>query len=92
MRRQYRPATITHFARVSYHICTDIPSKRSMVESFLRTSAILPGSLSYVDQLFCRQQVSTCFGREDTTGDIISGVLKTRTADSCSLQGCIVTY
>ena len=52
----------------------------------------LPGSLSYVDLLFCREQVSTCFCRKDSTGDIISGVLKTRTAKGCSLQGCIVTY
>ena len=92
-RRQYRSAAITHFARVSYHISTDIPSKTSMVESFLRISAGLPGSLSYVDLLFCREQVSTCFCRKDSTGDIISGVLKTCTAEGCSsLQGCIVTY
>ena len=63
-----------------------------MVESFLRISAGLPGSLSYVDLLFCREQVSTCFCRKDSTGDIILGVLKTRTAEGCSLQGCIVTY
>ena len=91
-RRQYRSATITHFARVSYHISTDIPSKTSMVESFLRIPAGLPGNLCYVDLLFCREQVSTCFCRKDSTGDIISGVLKTRTAEACSLQGCIVTY
>ena len=92
MRRQYRSATITRFARVSYHISTEIPSKTSIVESFLRISAGLPGSLSYVDLLFCREQVSTCFYRKDSAGDIISGVLKTRTAEGCSLQGCIVTY
>ena len=92
MRRQYRSATITHLARVSYHISIEIPSKTSMVESFLRTSAGLPGSLSYVDQLFCREQVSPCFCRKASTGDIISGVLKTRTTEGCSLQGCMVTY
>ena len=92
MRRQYRSATVTHFARVSYDISTEIPSRTSMVESFLRISAGLPGSLSYVDLLFCREQVSTCFCRKDSTGDIISGVLKTPTAEGCSLQGCIVTY
>ena len=92
MRRQYRSATITHFARVSYYISTEITSKASMVESFLRISAGLPGNLSYVDMLFCREQVSTCFFRKDSTGDIISGVLKTSTAEGCSLQGCIVTY
>ena len=92
MRRQYRSATITHFARVSYHITTAIPSKTSMVESFLRISAGLPGSLSYVDLLFCREQVITCFCRKDSTGDIISGVSETRTTEGCSLQGCIVTY
>ena len=63
-----------------------------MVESFLRISAGLPGSLSYVDLLFCREQVSTCFCRKDSTRDITSGVLKTRSAEGCSLQGCIVTY
>ena len=57
----------------------------------MRISACLPGSLSYVDLLFCREQVSICFCRKDSTGDIISGVLKTRTAEDCSLQGCIVT-
>ena len=92
MQHQYCSATITHFARVSYHITTEIPSKTSMVESFLRISAGLPGSLSYVDLLFCREQVSTCFCRKDSTRDIISGVLKTRSAEGCSLQGCIVTY
>ena len=92
MRRQYRSATITHFARVSYHISTEIPSKTSMVESFLRMSAGLPGSLSYVDLLFCREQVSNCFCRKDSTVDIISGALKTRTATGCSLQGCRVTF
>ena len=92
MRRHYRSATVTHFARVSYDISTEMPRKTSMVESFLRISAGLSGSLSYVDLLFCREQVSTCFCRKDSTGDIISGVLKTCTAEGCSLQGCIVTY
>ena len=92
MRSHYRSATITHFARVSYNITTEIPSKTSMVESFLRISAGLPGSLSYVDLLFCREQVSTCFCRKDSTRYIISGVLKTHSAESCGLQGCIVTY
>ena len=92
MQRQYRSATITHFAGFSYHTSTEILSKTSMVESFLRMSAGLPGSLSYVDLLFCREQVSTCFCRKDSTGDIISGVLKTRTAEGCSLHSCIVTY
>ena len=92
MRRQYRSATVTRFARVSCDISTEIPSKTSIVESFLRIPAGLPGSLSYVDLLFCREQVSTYFCRKDSTGDIISGVLKTRTAGGCSLQGCIVTY
>ena len=92
MQRQYRSATITHFARVFYHISTKIPSKKSMVEFFWRISAGLPGSLSYVDLLFCREQVRTCFCRKDSTGDITSRALKTRTAEGCSLQGCIVTY
>ena len=92
MRRQYRSATIIHFARVFYHVSTEIPSKTPMVESFSRISAGLPGSLSHVDLLFCREQVSTCFCRKDSTGDIISGVFKTCTAEGCSLQDCIVTY
>ena len=92
MRRQYRSATVTHFTRVSNDISTEIPSKTSMIEFFLRISAGLPGSLNYVNLLFSRGQVSTCFCRKVSTGDIISGVLKTRTAESCSLQGCIVTY
>ena len=92
MQRQYRSATITHFVGVSYHIYTEVPSKTSMVDPFLRISAGLPGSLSYVDLLFCSEQVSTCFCRNDSTGDIVSGVLKTRAAEGCSLQGCIVTY
>ena len=92
MRRQYRSAEITHFGRFSYHIPTEIPSKTSMVESFLRISAGLPGNLSYVDLLFCREQVSTCFCRKNSTGDIISIVSKTSTAEGCSLQSCIVTY
>ena len=92
MRRQCRSSTVTHFTRVSYDISFEITSKTSMVESFLRISAGLPGSLSYVDLLFCREQVSTCFCRKDSTGDIISGVLKIRTVEGCSLQGCIVTY
>ena len=92
MRHQCRSATVTHFTRVSYDISIEITSKTSMVESFLRISAGLPGSLSYVDLLFCREQVSTCFCRKDSTGDIISGVLKIRTVEGCSLQGCIVTY
>ena len=92
MRRQYRSATITHFARVSYHVSTEIPSRTSMMKSFSRISAGLPGSLSHVDLLFCREQASTCFCRKDSTGDIISGVLKTRMAEGCSLQGCIVNY
>ena len=92
MRCQYRSATITHFDRVSYHISTEIASRTSMVEYFLRISAGLPRSLSYVDLLFCREQVSTCFCRKDSTGYIISGVLKTRTAEGCSLQGCVVSY
>ena len=92
MQRQYRSATITNFARVFYHISTKILSKTSMMESFSRISAGLPGSLSYVDLLFCREQVRTCFCRKDSTGDITSKALKTRTAEGCSLQGCIVTY
>ena len=92
MWRQYHSATMTHFARVFYHISTETPSKTSMVDSFSRISAGLPGSLSYVDLLFCREQVRTCFCRKDSTGEIISGVLKTRFAEGCSLQGCIVTY
>ena len=92
MRRQYRSAAITHFERVSYHISTEITSRTSMVEYFLRISAGLPGSLSYVDLLFCREQVSTCFCRKDSTRDIISGVLKTHTAEGWSLQGCVVSY
>ena len=92
MQHQYRSATITHFAWVSYHITTKIPSQPSMVESILRISAGLPGSLSYVDLIFCREKVSTCFCRKDSTGDIISGVLKICMAEGCSLQGCIVTY
>ena len=63
-----------------------------MVESFLRISAGLPRSLSYVDLLFHREQVSTCFCRKDSIRDIISGVLKTRSDEGCRLQGCIVTY
>ena len=85
MQRQYCSA------RVSYHITTEIACKTSMVESFLIISAGLPGSLSYVDLLFCREQVSTCFCRKDSTRDIISGVLKTLSAEGCSLQGCIIT-
>ena len=92
MQRQYRSAQITHFGRFSYHISTEIPSKISMVESFLRISAGLLGNLSCVDLLFCREQVSTCFCRKDCTGNIISGVFKTSTAEGCSLQSCIVTY
>ena len=96
MQRQYHSATITHFARVSYHITTEIPSKTSMVESFMMDiwwiSGDLPGSLSYVDLLFCREQVNTCFCRKDSTRNVIAGVLKTRTAVGCNLQGCIVTY
>ena len=69
-----------------------LPSKTSMVESFSRIFACLPGSLNYVDLLFCREQVSTCFCRKYSTRDIISGVLKTHTVEGCSLQGCIVTY
>ena len=49
MQRQYRSATITHFARVSYQITPEIPSKTYMMESFLKISAGLPGSLSYVE-------------------------------------------
>ena len=71
MGHQNRSATITQFARVSYHISTKKPSKISMVESFLRIFAGLPGRLSYVDLLFFREQI-----RKDSTGDIISGVLK----------------
>ena len=74
MQRQYRSATNTHFARVSYHITTEIPNKTSIVESFLRISAGLPWSFSFVDLLFCREQVSTCFCRKDSARDIISGV------------------
>ena len=91
MRRQYRSATVTHFARVSCDISSEILSKKSIVESFLKISAGLPGSVSYVDLLFCREQVSTCFCRKDSTGRTISAVLKTRTAEGGSLQGCIVT-
>ena len=61
---QCRSATITHFTRVSYHISTKMPSKTSMVESLLGISAGLPQSLSYVDVLFCKEQVSTCFCRK----------------------------
>ena len=57
------------FTRITYHISTEIPGKTSIVESFSRISAGLPGSLSYVDLLFCREQVSTCFCRKDSTGD-----------------------
>ena len=62
-----------------------------MMESFFRISAGLPGSLINLDLLFCREQVGTCFCRKDSTRDI-SGVLKTCSAEGCSLQGCIVTY
>ena len=58
MRRQYRSATITHFARVSYHISAKIPSKASMVESFLRIFAGLPESLSYVDLYFVENKLT----------------------------------
>ena len=92
MRRQYRSATITHFARVFYHVSTEKPSKTSMVEPFSRILAGVRGNLGYVDLLFCREQVSTCFCRKDSTGDIISGVLKTSMAEGSSLQGSIVTY
>ena len=90
--RQCPFATITHFLGVSYHISTKTPRKTSMVESFLKISSGLPGTLIYVEQLICREQVSTCFCREDATEDIISGGLKARSAEGCSLQGCIVTY
>ena len=58
----------------------------------MESTSGLPGSLSYEDLLFCREQVSTCFSRKDSSGNIISGVLKTRTAEGCSLQGCMVNY
>ena len=73
MRHQYPAVTITHFPTISYHISTKIPSKTSMVESFIGT---FPGH-------------GTCFCRNGSTGDFISGVLKT--ARLCSLQACIVT-
>ena len=63
-----------------------------MMKSLLSTDAGLSGSLNYVQQLFCREYVSTYVYKNDFTGYIISGVLKTRTAEGCSCQGCIVPY
>ena len=75
-------ANILHFNdKISYRISTKIPSKTSMMESFLGTFPGLTRSFScYLEQLFCGEQVSACFCRNDSTGDIISGVLKTRYA------------
>ena len=79
MRHQYPSVKITYFSTNSYHISTKIPSKRSIMESFLGTIPSLTRSFScYLEQPFCGEQVSTCFCRNDSTGDVILGVLKTR--------------
>ena len=66
-----------HFSTISYHISTKILSKMSMMEFFVDELPGLTGSFKcYLEQLFCGEQVSTCFCRNDSTGDFISGVLK----------------
>ena len=60
-------------------ISTKIPRETSMVESYLRTFQGLTGGFScYLEQLYCGEQVSTCFCRNISTWDIISGVLEMR--------------
>ena len=52
-----------------------------MVEFFIGTFSDLTGSFGcYLEQLFCGEQGSPRFGRNDSTGNFISGVLKTRWA------------
>ena len=78
MRHQYPSVTITYFLTISYHISIKIPSKTSMVEFFIDAFPGLTGSFNcYLEQLFGEEQVSTCFCRNDSKGDIISEVLKT---------------
>ena len=60
-----------------------------MVGLFLKAFAGHSGSFSCCfEQLFCREPVSTCLCRQNTTWDVISGVLKTRRAEGCSSQAC----
>ena len=78
MRHQYPSVTIIHFSTISYHNSTKIPSKASIVEFFIDKFSGLTGSFRcYLEQLFCGEQVDTCFCRNGSTGDFISGVLKT---------------
>ena len=67
MRHQYPSVTIIHFSTMSHHISTKMPSKKSMVVSFLKRFPCFSGSCScYLEQLFCGEQVPTCFCRNDS--------------------------
>ena len=70
--------TITHFYKISYHISTKIPSKHLWWSSLLIYLQALLSFRCYLEQLICGKQVNTCLCRNDSTGDFISGVLKTR--------------
>ena len=70
--------TITHFYKISYHISTKIPSKHLGWSSLLIHLQALLSFSCYLEQLICGKQVNTCLCRNDSTGDFISGVLKTR--------------
>ena len=63
--------------------------KTSMVKSFSSNPAHLPGSLSRcLQQLFCRSPLALASEERISIVDVISGVLKTPTAESWILPGC----
>ena len=67
MWHQYPSVRIIHYSTMSHHTSTKMPSKNYMVVSFLRRFPRFTGSCScYLEQLFCGEQVTTCFCRNDS--------------------------
>ena len=65
-------------------------SKTSMLKFFSKTLASFPESVCCCsEQLFCRDVVAPASEERNSAMYVISGVLKTRKAESCSLYVCV---
>ena len=64
--------------------------KTSMVKSFSNTLSSFPESVCCcLEQLFCRDVVSVASEESNSAMGVISGVLKSHKAESCSLYVCV---
>ena len=75
----------------NFYFCLSkfLMKKSSLVKSFWSTLAHLSRSFSRcLEQLFCRNLLALASEERNSTVDVISGVLKTLTAESCILHVC----